>query len=264
MPETRTVRIDPDLNLALDDGGSGRPTLVLHGGGGPATVSGVADHLAETMHVLTPTHPGWNGNERPDRITTIVDLAVAYLRLLAIENLHDVIVVGSSIGGWLAAEMAVRDRDRRISGLVLIDAVGVQIEGAPIRDFFALDPRGVAEYSFHDAERFYVDPATVPDEQMARQRANIATMRELAGDPYMHDPDLLGQLATVDVPTLLIWGSSDRIVTPEYGQAMADAFANARFTIIPDAGHLPQLEQASATFEALDSFIASVSRSERP
>jgi pimeloyl-ACP methyl ester carboxylesterase len=145
------------------------------------------------MRVLTPTHPGWNGTDRPGRIGTIVELASAYLNLLAGEDLHDVLVVGSSIGGWLAAEMAVGDREHRISGLVLIDAVGVEINGEPIRDFFALDARGVAEYSFHDSDRFYVDPATLPPEQTARQRANMATLRILAGDPYMHDRDLLGR-----------------------------------------------------------------------
>ena len=263
MPDTRTLKIEPDLTVTVDEAGRGRPGLVLHGGGGPATVAGIAAHLAETMHAFTPTHPGWNGTSRPERIKTISDLAVDYLRMLAIEDLSDVIVVGSSIGGWLASEMAVRDRDHRISALVLIDSVGVQIEGAPIRDFFALDARGVAEYSFHDAERFYVDPATVADEQMARQRANIATMRELAGDPYMHDPDLLGKLAKVDVPALVIWGSSDRIVTPEYGHAMAGAFADAQFTVIPDAGHLPQLEQPQATFQALDGFVADVRKDNR-
>jgi pimeloyl-ACP methyl ester carboxylesterase len=256
MPDPRTVHLDPDLAVTLEEAGSGRPALVLHGGGGPATVAGIAAHLAGTMHVGAPTHPGWNGTDRPDRLGTIVDLAGAYLRLLAVEDLGDVLVVGSSIGGWLAAQMTVDDHEHRISGLVLIDAVGVVIEGEPIRDFFALDARGVAEYSFHDADRFYVDPATVPAEQTARQRANMATLRILAGDPYMHDPDLLGRLDRVEVPTLVIWGASDRIVTPAYGRALADAFASADFAVIPDAGHLPHLEGPAATFAVLDTFLA--------
>jgi pimeloyl-ACP methyl ester carboxylesterase len=230
---------------------------VLHGGGGPGTVAGLAAHLADTMHVMTPTHPGWNGTARPERLATIVDLARAYLALLAGQDLGDVLVVGSSIGGWLAAEMAVGDREHRISGLVLIDAVGVEIDGEAIRDFFALDARGVAEYSFHDSDRFYVDPTTLPPDQTARQQANMATLRILAGDPYMHDPDLLGRLDSAEVPTLVIWGASDRIVTPAYGRAMTDAIPGARFANIPDAGHLPQLEQPAATYAVLDTFLAS-------
>jgi pimeloyl-ACP methyl ester carboxylesterase len=256
MAETRTVQLDPDLTVALEDAGSGRPVLVLHGGGGPGTVAGLAAHLAETVHVLTPTHPGWNGTDRPERLATIVDLANAYLRLLAGEDLRDVLLVGSSIGGWLAAEMAVGDREHRISGLALIDAVGVEIDGEPIRDFFALDARGVADYSFHDGDRFYVDPATLPPEQTARQRANMATLRILAGDPYMHDAKLLGRLDGIEVPTLVIWGASDRIVTPAYGRAMSGAIRGARFATIADAGHLPHLEQPAATYAVLDPFLA--------
>jgi hypothetical protein len=75
MAETRTLQLDPDLAIALDEAGNGRPALVLHGGGGPATVAGIAAHLSDAMRVLTPTHPGWNGTDRPDRIGTIVELA---------------------------------------------------------------------------------------------------------------------------------------------------------------------------------------------
>jgi pimeloyl-ACP methyl ester carboxylesterase len=259
VADTRTVHLDPDLPITLLEAGRGRPALVLHGGGGPATVAGIAAHLADTFHVFTRTHPGWDGSERPERLRTVADLAGAYLDLLGAEDLRDVLVVGSSMGGWLAAEMALGDEDHRITRLVLVDAVGVHVEGEPIRDFFALDARGVAEYSFHDADRFYVDPATVPAEQAAIRQANMATMRILAGDS-MHDPGLLGRLGRIDVPTLVIWGDSDRIVTPGYGRAMADAFANARFAVITDAGHLPHLEQPAATFEVLDAFLAPVSR----
>src|SRR5437879_3353770 len=166
-PTTRRVDLRPDLPIALTEAGSGRPVLILHGGGGPFTVAGIADHLAETMHTITPTHPGWNGTRRPDWLSGISDIAQAYLDYLGSNELRDVLVVGSSLGGWIGAEMAIRDDAGRITGLILIDAVGVDVEGEPIRDFFALDARGVAEYSYHDANRFYVDPATVSEEQAA-------------------------------------------------------------------------------------------------
>jgi pimeloyl-ACP methyl ester carboxylesterase len=103
--------------------------------------------------------------------------------------------------------------------------------------------------------RFYVDPATVPPEQAAQRVANMATMRVFAGDPYMHEPGLPGRLGRVEIPVLVLWGDSDRIVTPGYGQALAAAFPQAQFTVISQAGHLPQLEQPDATFGALDAFI---------
>jgi pimeloyl-ACP methyl ester carboxylesterase len=152
--------------------------------------------------------------------------------------------------------MAARDRGERISQLVLIDAVGIDVPGEPITDFFALDARGVAEHSFHDSERSYIDPAVIPPEQSALMRANMATMRAVAGRPYMQDPELQPKLAAVAFPTLVLWGHSDRIATPAYGEAYAGSFGNARFEVIPNAGHLPQIEQPAATFGVIDTFVA--------
>jgi pimeloyl-ACP methyl ester carboxylesterase len=251
---THTVNLRPDLPVTLIEAGAGRPALVLHGGGGPFTVAAIAEHLAKTMHAVTPTHPGWNGTARPAWFSRIDDIALAYLGYLEDNDLRDVLVVGSSLGGWIGVEMAIRDAGR-ISGLILLDAVGVDVDGQPIRDFFALDARGVAEYSFHDADRFYVDPVTVSDEQAARQRANMATMRIVAGEPYMHDPSLLSRLGRIRIPVRVIWGNSDRIVTPAYGAAYAAAFGDGRLAIVRNAGHLPQIEQPAATFSLIDDYV---------
>jgi pimeloyl-ACP methyl ester carboxylesterase len=169
-PVTRTAALGSDLEITLTESGTGRPVLILHGGGGPFTVAGIANHLAETMHTITPTHPGWNGTNRPEWLSGIDDLALAYLHYLEDNELQNVLVIGSSMGGWIGSEMAVRDGAGRITGLILIDGVGIRVEAHPIRDFFALDARGVARYAWHDSDRFYVDPATVPAEQAARTR----------------------------------------------------------------------------------------------
>src|SRR5487761_1678333 len=107
--------------------------------------------------------------------------------------------------------------------LILIDGVDVNVDAHPIRDFFALDARGVAKYAWHDADRFYVDPSIVPVEQAARTKANMAPMRVIAG-LEMNDPKLMRRLARVRIPILAIWGDSDGIVTPAYGAAFAGAF----------------------------------------
>jgi pimeloyl-ACP methyl ester carboxylesterase len=249
---TRTVDLSPDLNVPFTEAGKGRPVLILHGGGGPFTVANIANHLAETMHTITPTHPGWNGTPRPEWLSGIDDLAMAYLGYLEDNDLHNVLVIGSSLGGWIGSEMAVRDGAGRIIGLILIDATGIEVDGHPIRDFFSLDARGVAQYAWHDSDRYYVDPATVPAEQAARTKANLATMRVIAGD--MYDPKLMRRLARVRIPTLAIWGDSDGIVTPAYGAAYAGAFANGRLEVVKDAGHLPQIEQPAATLALIDSY----------
>lgn len=221
------------------------------------TVASISAHLAGTMHAVTPVHPGWNGTPRPNWYTGVDDLALTYLNLLQDRDLRDVVLVGSSVGGWIAAEMAVRDVDAgRVAGVVLLDSMGIEVPGEPIRDFFALDAHGVAEYSFHDGTKFYVDPASVPAEQAAAQAANMQTLGVYAGEPYMHDPKLRRRLARVDVPVLVAWGDSDRIATPAYGAAFAQSFSNAEFELIADAGHLPHIEAPDVTFELLDSFLA--------
>ncbi len=256
-PLTRTIHWRPDLPLTLTESGSGRIVLLLHGGGGPFTVQSIATHLSQTMHVIVPTHPGWNGTERPAWLSTIPDLARVYVQMLKSQGYQDVLVIGSSMGGWVACEMALHmahhDDAQLLTGLVIIDATGVEIAGQPIRDFYALDARGIAEYSYHDPARFYVDPATIPPAQAARQRANMATMRIFAGD-QMYDPTLLTRLGQIQLPTLVLWGDSDRIVTPAYGRAFAAAIPHARFTTVSAAGHLPHFEQPEATFAAIDAF----------
>lgn len=242
--------------LTVAEAGQGRPALILHGGGGPATVAMIGSHLAATMHVIAPTHPGWNGTERPDWFSGVDDLALTYLQYLQDFGLRDVLVIGSSLGGWIGAEMAVRDQADVITGLILIDAAGVRIDGEPMVDFFALDPRGVAEHSWHDPDRFFIDPTVLPPAQVATQKANMVTMRVLAGDPYMHDPKLLRRLGDVRVPMLGVWGDSDRITTPAYGRAYTAAFARSEFRLVADAGHLPQIEQPAATFALIDAYAS--------
>ncbi|MFI6006964.1 alpha/beta fold hydrolase [Streptomyces sp. NPDC051366] len=260
MTSTRTVSSHPDLPLTLTEAGSAdaRPVLVLHGGGGPATVAGLVEHLARGSRVITPVHPGWQGTPRPAWFTGVDDLAVTYLHHLHEHGLRDIVVIGSSLGGWIAAEMAVRDTAGLISGLVLIDAVGVHVDGEPIRDFFTLDARGVADHAWHDSDRYFVDPKTVPAGQLAARQSDMSALRALAGDPYMHDPKLLRRLARVRIPSLLLWGASDRIVTPAYGTAYAAAFGNARLHVIPEAGHLPHIEQPEATFTLIDAYLRNI------
>ena len=230
---------------------STRPVLLLHGGGGPATMAPIAAHLDGA---LLPTHPGWNGTPLGD-VSRPADIAAGYLELLRSQGLTDVLVIGSSLGGWIGVELALQDAERRVSGLIIIDGAGIAVEGEPMRDFFALTPREVSEYSFHDGAAFFVDPASLPPEQLAGRLANMQTMRSIAGEPYMHDPTLLSRLPLVAVPTLVIWGESDRIFTPGYGRAYAASIPGSRFELVEKAGHLPQLEQPEATLALIDSML---------
>ncbi|MBN9758414.1 hydrolase [Pseudonocardia sp. Ae406_Ps2] len=237
-----------------------RTALVLHGGGGPGTVAPLVEHLSASMRVIAPTHPGWDGTPGVDSVASIADLATHYLARLREQGECGVIVVGSSIGGWVALEMALQaaadDRFAGTVGAVLdINGTGAVVEGEPGADFFALDARGLAEAAWHDPERGYRDPASLTDEQRAVQQSNGRAMAALAG-PTLSDATLLGRLGAIAVPTLVVYGASDRIVTPAYGRAVAAAIPGASFAEVPAAGHLPHLEAPAATWAVIDPFLA--------
>jgi pimeloyl-ACP methyl ester carboxylesterase len=254
---TDTLTLPSDLELTIAEGGAdgARPVLVLHGGGGPFTVAPIAAHFEPDSHVLLPTHPGWDGTPRPDDIADIPSLAAIYLRLLVDRDLRDVLVIGSSLGGWVAAEMAASDTEHRIARLVIIDGAGIEVPAHPVVNFFGLTPRQIAEHSWHDPERGFIDPSTLPPERIAAQRANMQTMGVYTAEHGMHDPALQARLAQVDIPVLVVWGASDRVFTPGYGRAYAAEFADASFELIAEAGHLPQLEKPVATFSAIDAWL---------
>ena len=241
--------------LALSDVGTGAPVLLLHGGGGPGTVAPFVPLLAERLaaaRVLVPTHPGFAGTERPDGLTTIPQLAELYVRLMDELDLQDVTVVGSSIGGWIALELALA-RSPRVARVALVDSVGIDVPGHPVADFFSLTFPELARLSYHDPERFRVDPDALPPEAREVLAANRAALAVYAG-AGMTDATLLARLVGVRVPTLVVWGEDDRIVDPGYGRALADAIPGARFELLPRTGHLPQLETPEAVADALARF----------
>jgi pimeloyl-ACP methyl ester carboxylesterase len=257
---TSTYRIpvagSSTVEVSVTEKGEGRPILLLHGGGGPLTVTGFADLLAaeRAARVITPTHPGFGGTPRPDSLATVPALAALYTELLAELSLHDVTVIGNSIGGWIAAEMALLDTSR-ISSFVLVDAVGIEVPGHPIVDFFSLTPRQVAEFSYHDPDRFGIDPSKLSPEALKVMAGNRATLAVYGG--AMNDAGLAERLAGVTTPTLVLWGDSDRIADVDYGRAFAHAIPGARFQLLRDTGHLPQIETPGALLDAVWAFAGS-------
>jgi pimeloyl-ACP methyl ester carboxylesterase len=228
----------------------------LHGGGGPQTVAGLAAGL-DKAHVLVPTHPGFAGEPRPEWFDSIDDIALAYLDLLERLDLRDVLVIGSSMGGWVASAMALRDTAQRLRGLVLIDAGGIQVDGHPIADVSTLTPDELAALSFHNPAAFRVDPATVSTEQAQARAANLRALYVYDQGQGMGDLKLRGRLRRVSIPVLVVWGESDRVIDPEYGRAYAQSFPDARFELIAESGHLPQIEQPERLLTLVRKFAIS-------
>jgi len=254
---TRRESFADGLIVRVDEYGSGRPILVLHGGAGAQSVVGLASALSMRARVLLPIHPGFEGEPRPEWVDRIDDLALTYLGLLERLDLHDVLVIGSSVGGWIASEMAVYDTTR-LSGLVLIDATGIQVDGHPVADVSSLAPDELLALSFHNPAAFRVDPATVSPEQVKARAENIKTLYVYDQGLNGADPKLRRRLRRVSIPALVVWGESDRVVDPEYGRAYAQALPDARFELIPEAGHLPQLEQPQRLLTLLWEFTDSI------
>jgi pimeloyl-ACP methyl ester carboxylesterase len=241
------------LPLAISDQGAGRTYLVLHGGAGPASVGGLAEALAKSARAIVPTHPGYAGQSRPDWFRRVDDLVCANLALLERLDLEDVVVIGNSIGGWIAAELALRFSPR-IRSIVLIDAVGIDPgAGNPaIVNPLSVPPAERGALSFHDPKRFASAPQTPA--ALAAMAANQQASLTYAGEPFMHDPGLKERLAQIRIPALLLWGANERIVTPAYGQRFAYSIPNARFELINEAGHFPQIERLDAVLALVERF----------
>ena len=249
---TLTVPGVGSVELTVDSRGEGQPFLVLHGGAGPQSMARFSQLLAEAGHnqVLTPIHPGFGGTTRPDGLASIDGLAAVYRALLDDLDLGDVTVIGNSIGGWVAAELALLDSPR-VGALVLIDAVGIEVDGHGVADVSTLTVPEIMALSFRDPAPFRIDPATLSDAQKAVMAGNGASIAVYTGTPAMADPTLLGRLDDITVPTLVLWGDSDRIVDAEYGRTYAAAVRSARFHLLPGTGHMPQLETPELVLKAL-------------
>src|SRR5258708_3623028 len=200
----RVSLLSETLPLAFARQGEGRAFLLLHGGAGPGSMMGLAGALAADANVVVPTHPGFDGEPRPDRLARIDDLVIAYLALLERLELKKVVVVGNSVGGWIAAEMALR-KSPRIAGIVLLNAVGIDT-GSPERSI--VDPMKVPRselpaLAFHDPKKFALAPSS--PEAAATIAENQRSLRVYSGEA-LHDPTLRARLAQLSAPALVVWG----------------------------------------------------------
>ena len=247
-----TVPVDGigPVEVTIVEYGSGQPFLLLHGGAGPASVTGFAELLAATrdVRVLVPTHPGFGGTPRPDALSSIPGLAALYNTLLDQLDLQDVTVIGNSIGGWITAEIALL-KSPRVSGIVLIDAVGIEVPGHPVADFFSLTMDEVFQRSFHNPEPFRIDPATLPPAAQAIAAGNRAAISVYAG-AAMADPASSSVWIARD-PHPGAVGPQRRDRRRRLRARLRRAIPMARFQLLPDTGHSPQLETPDQVIHAI-------------
>jgi pimeloyl-ACP methyl ester carboxylesterase len=253
-----TTHTLPPVSLEIVERGQGRPILWLHGEEGLDAEAPFLDLLAGHGRVIAPWHPGFGHSPEADGIDTVDDLAYLYLDLLAERGARDAVVIGASLGGWIAAELAVKCT-ARLGRLVLGAPLGIKVgdrETRDIPDIFALDPDEVLRLQYADPARAAVDYTTLSEDRVtviARDREATALY---GWEPYFHNPKLRQRLHRVDVPTLLLWGAADRFVSPAYyGAAYQAAIPGARLETIDGAGHFPHLERPERFVERVAVFL---------
>jgi pimeloyl-ACP methyl ester carboxylesterase len=238
--------------------GAGPPLLFLHGGDYVAQNAPFLGRLARNWRVTAPRHPGFGHSERPDGFRTIHDLAYLYLDWIDRQP-SNVVLVGSSIGGWIALEMCVRST-ARVSRLVLIDSLGLKFGGREerdITDIYALPDDERHRRTFFDPARTVPDYATLGDGELTAIARDRSATALYGWRPYMHDPGLRQWLHRVRAPALVLWGDSDGIVSPDYGEKLRASLPNARFEKVAQAGHYPQIERPDAVADAIERFAGS-------
>lgn len=241
--------------------GNGRPLLFLHPGIGIDGSGPALDALANTWRVIAPSHPGFGTSDLPRQMTTVDDLAYFYLDLLDELDLRDTIVVGVSFGAWIAAAIAVKST-QRISRLVLANPLGIKVgdrETRDIVDIYAIPDTQFIEQAFFDPKAGTHDYAAMPEADVQAAARNRESWARFGWSPYMHDPKLKGRLHRIRIPTLLLWGTADRILSDGYGRAYCAAIPDARFEPIEQAGHFPHIEQPWVFADKVWAFVAAPS-----
>jgi pimeloyl-ACP methyl ester carboxylesterase len=236
--------------------GTGPPLLFLHGGDYVAQNRAFLDRLAQRFRVVAPRHPGFGTTPRPAWFRTVHDIAYLYLDLLDRLDLGETTLVGSSFGGWVALEIAVRST-ARLGRLVLIDSLGLKFGGREerdIADLYALPADEVLRRSFTDPARFVPDYATLDDAELQAIAHDREATALYGWKPYMHDPALTHWLHRITLPSLVLWGAEDGIVAPAYGEKLAASLPHAHFERIVGAAHYPQIEQPEAVADQIARF----------
>jgi len=237
--------------------GTGRPIVLLHGF---QTVDPEAPYLkllGRHGEVIAPSSPGFGHSERPKHFDTVYDLVHLYLELLDTLPGDKVTLLGLSFGGWLAAEIAAAC-SYRLHKLVLVDPLGIKIsdrETRDILDIFNASPDEVRRRSWRDPDRAAPDFNAMSDEALVVYARNREALCLYAWHPYMYNPQLPRWLGRIKAPTLLLWGESDRVVTPDYGRAYSRLIPGSRFELITAAGHHPEIEQPEMFVERVARFI---------
>jgi pimeloyl-ACP methyl ester carboxylesterase len=246
------------IRLELRRVGRGRPLLLLHGEDALECEAPFLDLLVPDHEVIIPSPPGFGRSERPDWVSAPDDTAYVILELIERLKLGGIDVLGCSLGGWIALEMATKE-PAAFSRMALVAPYGVKFVGPTerdIADIWMLPPAELTRRKWFDPKKGERDYKAMPEDKLSIIARNNESFARFCWEPYMHNPKLKHRLARVSAETLFIWGENDGIVTPAYGRSLADHVLGASFVAIPQAGHYPHIEQPAEFMSHLRGFLA--------
>lgn len=224
--------------------GQGQPLLFLHGANGAGAWLPLFEELSKSYDVIVPEHPGFGLSDDPDWIKSVPDIAMFYLDFLEALDLSKVALVGTSLGGWIAAEVAVRSSDR-LASLTLVGPAGVRVRGLPMADNFMWGAEeGVRSLFFNQAIADRMLSVKPTDEQLAALLKNRFSTTKLAWEPRGYNPDLEKWLHRIKIPTQVIWGSEDKLIPVAYAEKWKEKIPHAAVSLVHECGHLPHVEKS--------------------
>lgn len=247
MPATESRHKVRDVSVRMLRGGSGPPVLFLHGANGWPQWLPFFDLLAKACDVRVPEHPGFGTSDNPAWLRNTADLAMYYLDFLDGLGLDKVHLVGHSLGGWTAAELAVRNCTR-LASLTLLAPAGLRVKGMPCGDNFIWSPEEATRNVYYDqsiAERILALP--VSDEAADIALTNRFAATKFGWEPRWYSPSLERWLHRVSVPTLVLWGAEDKLFPKDYAALWRERISNATVEIVPECGHVPLVEKPDLT-----------------
>ena len=253
--ETKNMTLN-GCDISLMQGGDGPPVMFLHGAGGAGVWLPFMENLSQNHAVIVPDHPGYGRSSTPDWLDELTDLAFHYLDFLEVRDLSGVHVIGSSLGGWIAAEMAIRDPSRMAS-LTLAAAAGIHVDGVAKGDLFLWTPEERIRNLFHDPALAEARLAVTPtEEEIDIGLKNEFATANLAWSPRFYNPQLRKWIHRIKLPTQIIWGDDDHIFPAEYAAAWHELIPGSCLEIFADCGHLPHVENPDAFVATFNRFIA--------
>jgi len=260
MPQTSsTVRVR-DVGVKLHRAGKGPPVLYLHGANGLPQWLPFFDAVADGFEILVPEHPGFGASDDPAWIRNIPDLAMFYLDFVEELGLGEFHLIGHSLGGWLAAEIAIRDRSR-LKSLTLMSAAGIRVPGLPAGDLFIWNPAETVRNIYFNQAIAEAALAIQPtEEQLDVILKNRFTATKFGWQPRWYNPDLAKWLHRITQPSLVIWGDDDKVMPPAYAKPWCAGLPQAQLVMVEKCGHLPHVEKADQVIPKVREFLRGASR----